>query len=116
MRYQYIYQTSPVYFSRLLWVDAWTKTLRSWDNTRGGHVTVVSDLALQAGDNAVFGLALDGGSAFISVWATGDILQVVPEEREVLQVLRGASNDVMFSLASLDPTNQPQGIFHVQIC
>ena len=67
------------------------------------------NLTPHTGDsNPVFGLALLNDVPYVSVWGTGDILRVDMETDDVTTVIMAASDDVMFSLASLDASNQPE--------
>ena len=67
------------------------------------------NLTRHTGDNnPVFGLALLNDVPYVSVWGTGDILRVDMETDDVTTVIMAASDDVMFSLATLDVSNQPE--------
>ena len=58
--------------SRLLWVDAMSKKLMS-SELNGQNLKEEADLSAETGVNAIYGLAVSGNNAYVSVWNSNKV-------------------------------------------
>ena len=84
-----------VYSSKLYFVDASTKQLKSHS---GSTTTSVKALTDQVGTDNIFGLAIQGSYAYVSVWNQGKIIKVHTGGSSAQVVHQNLGFDAMFSL------------------
>ena len=78
-------------------------------NLDGSNSKVLAHLADEAGDNPLFGLTLNSGSMYVSMWGSRGVWEVQSSGNTVgmTQVWPGTGEEVLFSMASADIWTQP---------
>ncbi len=91
-------------------MDGFHKTI-NWANLDGSEQSVLTELDLQAGPNPIFGLALNAGLIYVSMWGGKGVWEIDISDGNTLsrkQVIgQQLGDDVIFSLASSDINMQP---------